>query len=172
MPTLVSYFEAPGDVASVVRKLKQRGFDDLTTYSPAPFAEIEEAEDASPSGVRVFTLVGGLTGVPSAVAYCSSKFAVRGMTKTAALELGPLGIRVNSVHPGGVNTPMITGETEGFDQEMASTRSQRSIYDSLPIGRVCQPEEIAQLVAFLASDESSYCTGSEFTADGGILAGV
>ena len=63
MPTLVSVFDFPGDVASAVRKLKDRGFDDLTTYSPAPFEEIELAEDPRPSGVRAFTLVGGLTGV-------------------------------------------------------------------------------------------------------------
>jgi hypothetical protein len=63
MPTLVSVFDFPGDVASAVRKLKDRGFDDLTTYSPAPFEEIEMAESPKPSGVRSFTLVGGLTGV-------------------------------------------------------------------------------------------------------------
>jgi hypothetical protein len=63
MPTLVSVFDLPGDVATAVRKLKARGFEDLTTYSPAPFAVIEEAESPSPSGVRVFTLLGGLTGV-------------------------------------------------------------------------------------------------------------
>ncbi len=63
MPTVVSVFDFPANVASVVRKLRARGFDDLTTYSPAPFAEIEEAEDPSPSGVRIFTLIGGLTGV-------------------------------------------------------------------------------------------------------------
>ena len=62
MPTLVSVFDFPGDVASAVRKLKDRGFGDLTTYSPAPFEEIELAEDPRPSGVRAFTLVGGLTG--------------------------------------------------------------------------------------------------------------
>jgi molybdopterin-containing oxidoreductase family membrane subunit len=63
MQTLVSVYEMPSDVATVVRKLKARGFDDLTTYSPAPFAEIEEAEDPKPSGVRAFTLIGGLLGV-------------------------------------------------------------------------------------------------------------
>jgi hypothetical protein len=63
MPTLVSVFDFPGNVASTVRKLKDRGFDDLTTYSPAPFEEIELAEDPKPSGVRAFTLVGALTGV-------------------------------------------------------------------------------------------------------------
>lgn len=63
MPTLVSIFDLPGDVATSVRKLKARGFDDLTTYSPAPFPEIEDAEDARPSPVRIFTLIGGLSGV-------------------------------------------------------------------------------------------------------------
>jgi len=63
MPTLVSVYDMPSDVATVVRKLKARGFENLTTYSPAPFEEIELAEDPKPSGVRVFTLVGGLAGV-------------------------------------------------------------------------------------------------------------
>ena len=63
MPTLVSIFDLPSDVASAVRKLKARGFGDLTTYSPAPFPEIEEAEDPRPSGVRLWTLIGGLLGV-------------------------------------------------------------------------------------------------------------
>ncbi|MBW2232102.1 MAG: DUF3341 domain-containing protein [Deltaproteobacteria bacterium] len=63
MPTLVSVFELPSNTASAVRKLRERGFDDLTTYSPAPFPELEEAEDPKPSKVRIFTLVGGLTGV-------------------------------------------------------------------------------------------------------------
>ena len=63
MPTLVSIYELPSDVSNVVRKLKARGFDDLTTYSPAPFPEIEEAEDPAPSAVRAYTLIGGLIGV-------------------------------------------------------------------------------------------------------------
>jgi molybdopterin-containing oxidoreductase family membrane subunit len=63
MATLVSVYDMPSDVSTVVRKLKSRGFEDLTTYSPAPFEEIEEAEDPKPSAVRLFTLIGGLTGV-------------------------------------------------------------------------------------------------------------
>lgn len=63
MSTLVSVYDLPSDVSNVVRKLKARGFEDLTTYSPAPFPEIEEAESPSPSGVRLFTLIGGLVGV-------------------------------------------------------------------------------------------------------------
>ncbi len=107
---------------------------------------------------------GGLEGVEGVIGYVGSKWAVRGMTKSAAMELGRYGIRVNSVHPGGVDTPMINGpEFDGVDKDAA--------YASLPISRVGQPEEIANLVLFLASDESSYSTGAEFTADGGRMAG-
>jgi 3alpha(or 20beta)-hydroxysteroid dehydrogenase len=89
------------------------------------------------------------------------------MTKTAALELGHLGIRVNSVHPGAVDTPMIAPMGEAV-----TGSSQQNPYAGIALGRICEPREIAQLVAFLASDESSYCTGSEFTADGGMMCKV
>ena len=106
----------------------------------------------------------GMVGVAGAVAYTSSKYAVRGMTKVAALELGRDGIRVNSVHPGGVETPMTRplGEDRDPDEVVEYTT---------PIPRIGRPDEIAQLVLFLASDKSSYCTGSEFVIDGGSLAG-
>jgi 3alpha(or 20beta)-hydroxysteroid dehydrogenase len=133
---------------------------------------VKAMQEAGGGSIVNISSVGGLTGVNSAVAYVSSKFAVTGITKTAALELGPLGIRVNSVHPGGVDTPMVTADTEGFEEEMGSQSKNRSIYDGIPLRRISQPIEIARLVAFLASDDSSYCTGSEFTADGGIRAGV
>ncbi len=113
--------------------------------------------------------VGGMVGVRGAIAYVSTKFAVRGMTKTAALELGPLGIRVNSIHPGGVDTAMIAPDVTSGIETMGRRGDP---YKGTPLGRVSQPEEMAQLVAFLASDESSYCTGSEFIADGGMLAGL
>ncbi len=106
----------------------------------------------------------GMQGVAGLVSYASSKFAVRGMTKVAALELGGDGIRVNSVHPGGVETPMtrpLGDSDEPADEPEYTT----------PIPRIGRPEEIAQLVLFLASEKSSYCTGSEFVVDGGGLAG-
>ena len=106
----------------------------------------------------------GLEGVAGVIGYVASKWAVRGMTKSAALELGCHGIRVNSVHPGGVDTPMLEQDDfEGVDQDQ--------VFRSQPIPRISQPEEIAKLVLFLASDESSYSTGSEFVADGGMTAG-
>ena len=111
--------------------------------------------------------VGGLAGMAAMSAYVSSKFAVRGMTKCAAIEFGPHNIRVNSVHPGGVDTPMLDPLYDPADR---GGEAGNSIYDSVPIGRISAPVEIAKLVAFLVSDDSSYCTGSEFIADGGMMA--
>jgi 3alpha(or 20beta)-hydroxysteroid dehydrogenase len=105
----------------------------------------------------------GMKGVGGAVAYTASKYAVRGMTKTAAIELGAAGIRVNSVHPGGIETPMTTPVG-------ATSDSEKRQY-TYPIPRIGRPEEVAQLVLWLASDKSSYSTGSEFMVDGGDSAG-
>jgi 3alpha(or 20beta)-hydroxysteroid dehydrogenase len=109
----------------------------------------------------------GMEGAMGLVAYVSTKFAIRGMTKTAALELGRVGIRVNSLHPGGIDTPMGDGSMEDFKDF-----DTQGFFETLPLGRIGRPDEMAQLALFLASDESSYCTGSEFVADGGMLAGA
>ena len=106
----------------------------------------------------------GIQGVGGAFSYTASKFAVRGMTKVAAIEFGPAGIRVNSVHPGGIETPM----TRPFGTESTPGASQD--YSS-PIPRIGRPDEVANLVLWVASDKSSYCTGSEFVIDGGACAG-
>ncbi|AXB43952.1 glucose 1-dehydrogenase [Amycolatopsis albispora] len=108
--------------------------------------------------------VEGLAGMPYLTAYTASKFAIRGMTKVAALELGERGIRVNSVHPGAIDTKMITDALGGAPVDMSLVGKK------VALGRVGEAEEIAALVAFLASDDSSYCTGSEFVADGGATA--
>ena len=100
--------------------------------------------------------------VAGAIGYTDTKFAVRGMTKAAALNLAHMGIRVNSVHPGVIATPMIMQE----DSKAAIEEFAKQI----PLKRVSQPEEVSQLVVFLASDESSYSTGAEFVVDGGITA--
>lgn len=107
----------------------------------------------------------GMVGMPAMISYVASKFAVRGMTKTAAVELGPMGIRVNSIHPGTIDTPMIRGEgMENVDLDAWLT--------SLPVPRCGRVEDVAALVAFLASDESAYITGTELVIDGGLLASV
>lgn len=101
----------------------------------------------------------GLVGFPNGSIYCASKFAVRGLSKALALELASDNIRVNSVHPGVIRTPMV----EGLDVPAA-------VAPIIPLKRIGEPAEISYLVLFLASDEASYCTGGEFTADGGLTA--
>lgn len=108
--------------------------------------------------------VEGLAGMPFLVAYTASKFAIRGMTKVAALELGQDGIRVNSVHPGMIDTHMVADALGGHELDTSWVQKK------IPLGRVGEAREIADLVLFLASDESSYSTGSEFVADGGATA--
>ena len=108
----------------------------------------------------------GFTGAAGLSAYSASKFAVRGMTKAVAGELGQFGIRVNSVHPGGVITSMILSQAEAADQ-----MDPEAFLKAMPLSRFAEPAEISRLVVFLASDESSYSTGSEFVADGGLLSG-
>ena len=110
--------------------------------------------------------IDGNVGVAGLTSYVASKFAVRGMTKSVALELGRKGIRVNSIHPGFIDTPMMRGAGDELGGAI------RKLLDEQPIPRLGTPEEIASLALFLASDESSYCTGAEFVIDGGHTAGA
>jgi 3alpha(or 20beta)-hydroxysteroid dehydrogenase len=109
--------------------------------------------------------IDGLVGVAGMTTYAASKFAVTGMTRTAALELGRDGIRVNSVHPGVIRTPMVDAAPP------ETLAALQVVLDRQPIPRMGEPEEVASLVLYLASDESSYCTGAQFVIDGGHLAG-
>ena len=113
------------------------------------------SEQGSGSIVNISS-VAGLEGPFGSMAYTASKFAVRGMTKVAAKELGPSGVRVNSVHPGLIDTVM----TAEFPKEQ--------MLRAVPIGREAEPSEVAAVVLFLASDEAGYCTGQEFVVDGGM----
>jgi 3alpha(or 20beta)-hydroxysteroid dehydrogenase len=106
----------------------------------------------------------GMIGAPAHVAYCASKWAVRGMTKVAALELAPVGIRVNSIHPGLIETPMLDTYKEiGLNDRVVSV---------IPLGRSAEADEVSSLALYLASDDSKYSTGSEFIVDGGMGAGA
>ncbi|GLX20083.1 MULTISPECIES: SDR family NAD(P)-dependent oxidoreductase [Streptomyces] len=100
----------------------------------------------------------GLVGIPGHAAYGSTKSGLRGLTRSAALDLAGDGIRVNSVHPGAVDTPMVADAVAGRD------------WSHLPLGRMGRPEEVGELVLFLCSDASSYITGAEFAVDGGMTA--
>ena len=114
--------------------------------------------------VIIVSSTASMVGAAGFASYAASKAANMSLAKSAALELGPLGIRVNSLHPGGVATDMSQGPAfEGFDQD--------AFYARFPIPRSAQPEEIAGAAAFLASDDSGFATGSQFFIDGGQLAG-
>ena len=125
---------------------------------------VEPMKKAGGGSIVNISSIDGLIGMYGATAYCATKFAVRGMTKVAALELGKYGIRVNSLHPGGVQTKIL--DDTGLSQAEAA-----EAFKQIPLGRIGQSEEMATLAAYLASDDASYSTGSEFIADGGLTAG-
>jgi 3alpha(or 20beta)-hydroxysteroid dehydrogenase len=108
--------------------------------------------------------VAGLGGSPYLTAYASSKWAVRGMTKVLAKELAPFGVRVNSLHPGQIDTDMNARQREKTPELV--DRLVRAI----PLGRIGTPEEVAHAAVYLASDESVYTTGCELVVDGGTSA--
>ncbi len=106
----------------------------------------------------------GVQAMPGLMAYVASKWAVRGMTRTAALELGHYGIRVICLCPGNIKTPMA-------GDELFEDANLEEFLATVPISRQQSPREVAQVAAFLASDAASYCTGMDFLADGGTVAG-
>lgn len=103
--------------------------------------------------------VAGLAGTPGFLAYGASKWAVRGMTKGVAKELAPFGVRVNSIHPGIIDTPML----QTFDD----VGVRETVRERIPVGYEAEPVHVARLALYLASDDSAYSTGSEFVVDGG-----
>lgn len=119
------------------------------------YPSMKKAENGS---IVNISSASGFMGTATQVAYDASKFAVRGMTKTAAKEFAEDNIRVNSVHPG----PVIT--------DIAPEDKLNAFVEQVPLNRIGEAEEITSMVVYLASDESTYSTGSEFVVDGGILA--
>ncbi len=120
--------------------------------------------DAGGGSIVNISSIGGFTRPSFATntAYIGAKFAVRGMSKSVAVEYGPNKIRANSVHPGAVLTPML--------DEMMSDEAKQTIIDAIPLGNMASPLEASEAVAFLASDASSHMTGGELLLDGGMLA--
>ena len=100
----------------------------------------------------------GLAAQGGSAAYTASKFALRGLTKAAALDLGPLGIRVNAILPGVIRTPMVAYIVDQYEERLAS---------GLPLGRIGEPMDVAQAAVFLASDDASWLTGIDLPVDGG-----
>lgn len=160
-------------------------------YQPKPFLELSEEEwdrtlDINLKGeflcaqaaaremvknkwgriINIASIASGQTGVGVQLAthYCASKGGITAMTEALALELGPLGIRVNAVGPGLVETAM----TEGWDQDEAV---KQGVLARIPVGRPGQPKDIAAVVVFLSSDEADYVNGATIFVDGGWLAG-
>jgi 3alpha(or 20beta)-hydroxysteroid dehydrogenase len=149
---------ALADYESVIRVNQIGTFLGLRTAVPAILA-------SGGGSIVTVSSVGGVQGVAGLASYTSSKFAVRGLTRVAALELAAQGVRVNAVVPGPIDTAMMQPGFWG-DVDLRPIMAERT-----PMGRVGRPEEVAELVCWLASDASSYCTGGEFAIDGGILAG-
>ena len=127
-----------------------------------PFLGMRAATDAliAAGGGSIINTssIEGLRGTPWAHGYVASKWGLTGLTKSAALELAPHGIRVNSLHPGRISTPA----TDQMPEDLIP----------IPLGRPGRPEEVASFVVFLASDESSFATGSEFVMDGGTISQI
>ncbi|NRQ40000.1 glucose 1-dehydrogenase [Nonomuraea sp. NN258] len=127
---------------------------------------IEPMRAAGRGSIVNISSIEGFIGAEGLSAYSASKFAIRGVTKAAARELARFKIRVNSVHPGAINTAM------ALNPDLMREVDVEAFMKSMVIKRFAKPVEVSHLVAFLASDRSSYCTGSEFTADGGLLTGA
>ena len=121
-------------------------------------ASVDAMTAAGSGSIINVSSIEGIRGAPMVHPYVASKWAVRGITKSAALELAPLNIRVNSLHPGFIRTPM----TAHLPEDMVT----------IPLGRPAEAREVATFVVFLASDEASYATGSEFIVDGGLVTDV
>jgi len=121
-------------------------------------AVVKPMKEAGRGSIINISSIEGMAGTIACHGYTATKFAVRGLTKSAALELGPSGIRVNSIHPGLIKTPMTDWVPDDIFQSA--------------LGRAAEPREVSSLVVYLASDESSYSTGSEFVVDGGTTAGL
>ena len=125
-----------------------------------PLLGIQAVVPHMPKGSSIINVssLNGLAANANSAAYTTSKFGLRGLTKSAALDLGQLGIRVNAILPGVIRTPMIANVLEGREEQLAA---------GLPLGRIGEPMDIASAALFLASDDSAWVSGQDFVIDGG-----
>jgi NAD(P)-dependent dehydrogenase (short-subunit alcohol dehydrogenase family) len=131
---------------------------------------IPEIAKRGGGSIIITSSVAGIHGAAGVSAYVTSKHAVIGMMRTAALECAPLKIRVNTVNPAPIETRMMRSLEDGFAPGQA-VQAKQQILASIPMARYGTAEEVADLMLFLASDESRYCTGGVYMVDGGISAG-
>ncbi len=118
--------------------------------------------EAGGGGIVNISSIAGMNGIPHHAAYGGTKWAVRGLTKVAAVELGPKGIRVNSIHPGPIETAMLSADRHGRPE----------LFGHVPLRRAGVAAEVADLACYLVSDAASYQTGHEYIIDGGSTAGI
>ncbi|MEB8386988.1 SDR family oxidoreductase [Rhodobacteraceae bacterium KMM 6894] len=114
--------------------------------------------------------ISGLQGSPNVAPYITSKHAIVGLTRAAAIEAARANVRVNSVHPSPVNTRMMRSLEEGFSPGAAQT-AHKNLEKTIPLGRYGESSDVANLVLFLASDDSAFITGAQYPVDGGLAAG-
>jgi len=129
-------------------------------------AVIPKMQERGGGSIINVSSVNGIAGSPMLGSYAASKHGLIGLSRSAAMELGPSGIRVNVVCPGGVDTPMVAEAAGSVGDDIANL-----MVPKIPMGRLSQPEELAGIVVFLASADASYCTGGVFVVDGGLTAG-
>lgn len=172
--------EAWGPVTTLVNNAGILDFNSIEKYDVARFRTVLDVnvvgaflgiKTVAPSMRRAgggsivnISSNGGMEGQPFLSAYSTSKWAMRGLSRSAAIELGRRGIRVNTVHPGGIDTPMTR-----FGGDVSN--EDAPFFQNLPIKRVGTVDDVAPVVLFLCSDEAAYVTGSEYVVDGGHLAG-
>mgnify|MGYP001956918953 FL=1 len=162
-----------GDVASLLDYPEQR-FDELMAINvKGPFLGLRAAIPAmlrrGGGSIILTSSIAGLTGAPRLAPYATSKHAVIGLMRSAAKEFAPEGIRVNTVNPSPVNTRMMRSIEQGLSPDEPEQAVQ-VLTAGIPMQRYAEPQDIANLMLFLASDESAFITGSVYSADGGSAA--
>ena len=162
-----------GDVMSIVDYDEKRFDQVMAVNVKGPFLGLKAAIPAiskrGGGSIVITSSVAGISGVANVAPYVTSKHAVIGMMRSAALECAPMNIRVNTVNPSPVETRMMRSLEEGFSPGEAET-AREGMRGNIPLGRYAEPEDIAKIMLFLASDDSDFVTGSVYMADGGSTA--